>query len=120
MGLGGGGRANLVSRTYLFPSHVDQQLCATGAKGHVGGNQHSQTVVVVRQLHWQMTCREQSSHSSVRLPGPQKGVRELCEISHMMIAIIFIIKTATSVEPLPYGLGYFMCFILFGHYNPIL
>lgn len=52
------GRAALGSHTYLLPSHVDQQLCAIGAEGHIGGNQHSQTVVVIRQLHWQVTCGE--------------------------------------------------------------
>lgn len=71
------GRADLGSHTYLLPSHVDQQLCAIGAEGHIGGNQHSQAVVVVRQLYWQVTCREQPSHPSVRLlVTPERG-REL-------------------------------------------
>lgn len=53
-----GGKASSGSHTYLLPSHVDQQLCAIGAEGHIGGNQHSQTVIVIRQLHWQVTCGE--------------------------------------------------------------
>lgn len=62
------------SQTYLLPSHVDQQLCAIGTEGHIGGNQHSQAVVVVRQFHRQVTCREQPSHPSVRLPEKGQGV----------------------------------------------
>lgn len=71
----GEGRSHLGCQPYLLSPHVDQQLCAIGAEGDIGGNQHSQTVVVVRQLHWQVTCREQS-YPSVRLPVPPKRGRE--------------------------------------------
>lgn len=84
----GKGRATLGSHPYLLSSHVDQQLCAIGAEGHIGGDQHSQTVVVVGQLHWQVTCREQPCYPSVRLPIPP------------------------NVEPLLYELGQ-LCYMLY-------
>lgn len=70
-GYGGRGRggATLGGQPYLLSPHVDQQLCAIGAEGDIGGNQHSQTVVVVGQLHWQVTCREQLPECEASSPS---------------------------------------------------
>lgn len=72
MGAGVGGAAS-GGQPYLLAPHVDQQLCAIGAEGDIRGNQHSQTVVVVRQLHWQVTCREQRYPRGRLLVPPQRG-----------------------------------------------
>ena len=54
-------------RPYLLSSHVDEQLRAIGAEGNIGGNQHSQTAVIVRQLHRQVTCQEEHNGRRMRL-----------------------------------------------------
>lgn len=41
-------------KRHLFPTHVNEQLCAVGAEGNIGGHQDSQAVVVISEFHWQV------------------------------------------------------------------
>lgn len=40
---------------YLFPAHVNKQLCAIRTESNIGGNQDPQAVIVVREFHRQVT-----------------------------------------------------------------
>ena len=71
--------------TYLLSPHVDEQLRAIGAEGHIGGNQHSQTAVIVWQLHRQVTCREEHNGRRIMRLQPLGRVRDSVKTAKLEI-----------------------------------